>query len=676
MGILSSGIWQQRDRLEPIVGGAFVRVRPWTSASRFDAIAGWGYKPTARRARDLAAATGKPYVAIEDGFLRSIRPGRSEPSCSYLIDRSGVHYDASAPSDMERAIATAVSTVRPPQLGRAAQALALLRRLRLSKYNDGPELDRAALGVEPAASRRHVLVVDQTVGDAAIVGAGATPNSFRSMLQAAMTENADATILIKSHPEVISGVKRGHLAHLRGPRLVVVGTANPWSLFDVCDTVYTVSSQLGLEALIAGCRVVCFGAPFYAGWGLTEDRVPLTRRRARPSIEQLFHAAYLDLPHYVCPYSGREIAFEDAAERLAYLRDRFHENTQRAICLGVSRWKRQVVEPHLTGAAGPPAYALTIAGAVRKARRCRGRVVVWASKWRPRHAALAARANVPLVQIEDGFIRSRGLGAAYVKGYSLAIDTTGIYFDPGRISDLEHLLESAPIGVALLRRAERLRRAILAAGITKYNVGMPDRDTRYFLPDREAILVPGQVEDDASVKACIPRHFVRGRGESINMALLRAVRHRNPLAYIVYKPHPDVIAGRRKGALTDADAMCFADRIARNVSIVPLIEQCDRLETLSSLSGFEALIRGKPVTVHGAPFYAGWGLTEDLSSIPRRTRRLNLDELVAVALLLYPRYLDPASRKPCPAEMLVDALSPRAVNDGFATPAGYHAVAE
>jgi len=67
--------------------------------------------------------------------------------------------------------------------------------------------------------------------------------------------------------------------------------------------------------------------------------------------------------------------------------------------------------------------------------------------------------------------------------------------------------------------------------------------------------------------------------------------------------------------------------------------------TLTSLSGFDALLRGKAVTTYGLPFYAGWGLTTDMafaatSCFARRTRQLSLDELVAATLLRYPVYWD------------------------------------
>jgi capsular polysaccharide export protein len=62
---------------------------------------------------------------------------------------------------------------------------------------------------------------------------------------------------------------------------------------------------------------------------------------------------------------------------------------------------------------------------------------------------------------------------------------------------------------------------------------------------------------------------------------------------------------------------------------------------MTSLVGFEALLRGKRVATYGRPFYSGWGLTDDRHPLARRTRRLTLDQLCAGVLLRYPRYLDP-----------------------------------
>ena len=108
----------------------------------------------------------------------------------------------------------------------------------------------------------------------------------------------------------------------------------------------------------------------------------------------------------------------------------------------------------------------------------------------------------------------------------------------------------------------------------------------------------------------------------------------------------------------DREALMLADTIERRVGIGTLLGQVDALHVINSLAGFEGLCRGVEVTTHGIPFYAGWGLTRDLGPVPaRRQHRRTLDELVAAVLILYPRYLDPVTRLPCPAEVLVERMA-------------------
>jgi capsular polysaccharide export protein len=54
----------------------------------------------------------------------------------------------------------------------------------------------------------------------------------------------------------------------------------------------------------------------------------------------------------------------------------------------------------------------------------------------------------------------------------------------------------------------------------------------------------------------------------------------------------------------------------------------------------EGLLYNCKVHCYGIPFYAGWGLTTDRHSSPRRTRKLRLTELIAATYILYPRYID------------------------------------
>jgi capsular polysaccharide export protein len=204
----------------------------------------------------------------------------------------------------------------------------------------------------------------------------------------------------------------------------------------------------------------------------------------------------------------------------------------------------------------------------------------------------------------------------------------------------------------LLKRAAALRQTILAQGLTKYNLagGEP---TITAPAGRRLILVPGQVEDDAAV--------IHGGGAiRSNLALLRAVRTAEPDAFLIYKPHPDIEAGFRQGRIPKREVDGLADLVVTQTPITALFAIVDAVHCLTSLAGFEALLRGRPVTVWGQPFYAGWGLTEDRGpAFPAHRRRhsLDLDMLVAATLILYPRYIDPVTELPCPVEVFLERLS-------------------
>lgn len=263
--------------------------------------------------------------------------------------------------------------------------------------------------------------------------------------------------------------------------------------------------------------------------------------------------------------------------------------------------------------------------------------MVWGATPPAGVAALAQRSGARLVHMEDGFLRSVGLGSDLIAPRSLVLDGRGLYFDPAQPSSLEHLLATAAFTPAELAEAAHLRAFIAEHGITKYN-HEPREPARWPHGGRRVVLVPGQVADDASVRlGCT--------AVQTNPALLQATRQACPDAFIVYKPHPDVSSGNRAGRLALADARRWADHVEADLSVVSCIEACDEVHTMTSLAGFDALLRGKPVTTHGQPFYAGWGLTTDTAqggvALARRQRRLTLDELVAATLLRHPMYWDP-----------------------------------
>ena len=274
-----------------------------------DLAVGWGMKPSGAKALAIAEKRGLPCRLLEDGFLRSL--DRDGPPLSLIVDDLGVYYDAGRPSRIERAIARPLS---PDEKSRAQALVTQWREARVSKYNHAPEY-------EDPLPAHYVLVVDQTWGDIAISAGRAEPENFERMLDAALEENPGADIILKVHPDIFTHGKKGYfdVARLRDkPRVhIIAQSCHAVRLVAEAQAVYTVTSQMGFDALLWNRPVRCFGMPFYAGWGLTEDEMPPPERRQSVSLEQLVHGALIAGPRYVDPASGARWEVEDALNYVA-----------------------------------------------------------------------------------------------------------------------------------------------------------------------------------------------------------------------------------------------------------------------------------------------------------------------------------------------------------------------
>jgi capsular polysaccharide export protein len=420
-----------------------------------------------------------------------------------------------------------------------------------------------------------------------------------------------------------------------GAALVLDAPIDPWHLIDHAELVIAhPDDPVALLGRAAGLPVehIITGAPVAPD---PEDAAAL------------IHAALLRGWRYADPFDGRPTSVEATIATLGEWRRWLDTNRDIAVQLGMRRWKRARIDAFLAGPAGPPPHAARADTALTAARRNGGAVAFWPSRVPPGFEARARAAGVKLVRVEDGFLRSHGLGAALVPPQSIALDRQGMHYDPARPSDLEQLLETRDWTAAELERATALRGAIVTAELGKYG----REGASLLLPrDRSVALVIGQVADDLSMRLGAPGLD--------NAALLAQARDAEPNAFLVYKPHPDVIAGHRAGAVDLHLAARHADLVLdHDCALAPLLAQAASVHVATSLAGFEALLRGVRVICHGQPFYAGWGLTQDHHPLPRRTRRLSLDALVAGALIAYPRYLDPVSGLPCPPELLVARLA-------------------
>lgn len=649
MNIKHAAVFSKKLRHLPDLGNFFPEIQISSPKNACDGVLGWGYRPTANRARQYAQSRQIPYIALEDGFLRSVGLGvKNYPAFSLIYDDIGIYYDVAQPNRLENLILQSID-LSDETLSQAQNALQQILQAQLSKYNHAPHFS----GSLKRENRPIILILDQTFGDMAVQYGSADETTFAKMLSTAIADNPHADIYIKTHPDVLSGKKRGYFAHAPNNVQIIAQDCNPISLLKQVDKVYCVTSQMGFEALMCGKEVHVFGAAWYAGWGLTHDhheiiaQLKQQNRRQPRHLTQLFAAAYLQYCRYINPNTGK---MGDVFDVIDYLKHATRQNELlrgRIYCVGVSLWKRAVIKPFFR----LPACDLRFVGSLGKIPTDslpeNTRLLVW-GRGKQAQLDFAAQHNLPVLHMEDGFVRSVGLGSNLVPPLSLVIDDLGIYFDASQPSRLEHILQNQNFSENDLALAHRLQHQLIATQITKYNVGK--HVFRQPETDKPVLLVIGQVEDDASIRFGSPE-ICR------NVDLLARVRQDNPQAHIIYKPHPDVVSGNRVGNISPDDLARLADQVETEADILSCLNVADEVHTMTSLTGFEALLRGKSVYCYGLPFYAGWGLTHDKLTTPRRSRRLSLAELICGTLVYYPTYVHPNKRRHTNAAAAIEILA-------------------
>lgn len=566
----------------------------------------------------LALPVGQAPPARWGGRILRLAAGPFAPPRFAAHSVPAVLLAAEAADPVAQALAAAPGPLAAARLDALREAF---RAARIGAPPGLPDPGPAALGCGPGEA---VVVIDPC--DPARAPAA------RALWRAAVAQAGGRAVLAVRDP-MAPAAAAPVLPVTRG------GTLSPWTAVDAAAEMHVLPGPMALLAALAGIAV-------RAPDGSLVDGVAAW-------------AALAAAARGADPVRGTPIALEPAIALLGAWRAQEAANRRIAVCLGIAFWKRRRMGSALASAIGLPGFARTAREAVAVALRRGGAIAAWPSRAPADLLPRATAAGVPVVWVEDGFIRSAGLGAGFLPAASLTLDSRRPYFDPAGPSDLEVLLATTEFPPDLLARAAALRAVLIARGITKYNLG-GEAPVLPPTPGRRRILVPGQVEDDLSV--------LRGAAGAVrgNLDLLRAVRAAAPGAFIAFKPHPDVEAGYRRGAVPEAEARRLADVVLARAPIAPLLDQLEEVHTITSLSGFEALLRGRAVTCWGQPFYAGWGLTQDQAPVARRMRRLSLDELVAGALLLHPRYQDPVTELPCPPEALLDRLAEAAAWKGGA----------
>ncbi len=611
-------------------------------APETQAVLGWGQKPSGEQARMIAEAHGLKLIRGEDGLIRSIR--RTGPALSLILDEYGIHYDPACPSIIDAKL----EQYRDNPLKGAR--LTRIRKIKNAMIADGVSKYNQSRDPETMPDRPYVLVLDQTKDDCSVLASGGNTHDFIRMLAQARTDYPGHLVVVRTHPDQAIGKTGGYFRpeHIAAHTNIVLdkGNSHLARLLDDADHVYVYSSQAGFEALLRGKPVSCFGTPFFAYRGLTRDYGPEPAYgRQQCSIDTLAYATLIDAIFYWHPETGAPCEVETVIEHIARYRRAIASDPARAVPCGFSRRKMPVLKRFF-----PATEFVTNPKIIAADPNLP--VVAWGKAWdtrKPGKAVVLPERPACVIRVEDGFTRSRGLGSAFVAPISWILDPFGVHFDRMMPSVLEKTLLEHDFTAEDRERAQGYRARLLELGISKYNLGKGESWTRPQAEGRHVILVPGQVESDMSILYGAPK-------VKTNRALLEAVRKRNPDAYILYRPHPDVLGGYRPGDPA-ADSAGIADEVDCSADIHDVLGKVDAVEVITSLTGMEALLHRLPVICHGVPFFAGWGLTTDLVPCPKRNRRLTLDELVYGAYIASPRFIGPASRELISAEQALDALA-------------------
>ncbi|MDO6419663.1 glycosyltransferase family 29 protein, partial [Amphritea sp. 2_MG-2023] len=645
------------------------------------------------------------------------------PPMSLCLDSVSPYFDATKPTDLEMLLNSFDFTEDSSLLKRAEVGIKLICDTGVSKYNNscpvdinklyGKKVGRRVLvlgQVEDDASIKFGCETNLTNND--VVRLAAEENPDAQIIYKPHPDVLNGHRIFQSNPQEVADIC-----------LVLTKDIPLANALETIDHAYTITSLAGFEALMRGVKVTTLGCPFYSGWGLTDDRQANERRQRKLTLEQLFSISYLLYPKYFDIYSGAELAFEDivnsiydekntnsiltnvsidkvvgvevAVEVGNAVEDDKAVDIDKSVEVGKTVEVDRVVEgeiavnikekegskdlldsvdtiiiqdsslfnviesyfsdfkflklpSNITAQIYKNEYKKIVESVSGKAA-----FFSWGFKYRGYVKRHMDSLGIETIYLEDGFLRSVSLGRSGDKPVSLTLDLRTLYFDSNMESDLERMLLKTKFDDDIISRSKLGIKKLLGNGLSKYNNSSVTNIVDIYGPkDRKRILVIGQVEDDASIKFGMAQKMS-------NNDLVRLAHKENPNAQIIYKPHPDVLAGHRAKRSNPEYVSDIALILVENVSLASAFETIDHVYTLTSLAGFEALLRKIKVTVLGCPFYAGWGLTDDRQFNPRRNRTLTIEEVFAAAYLLYPRYFDPESCSPISFEDAVKYLEER-----------------
>lgn len=602
-----------------------------------DMFAGWGYGEYSQKAQRIAQKHNKPFIFLEDGFLRSpFVSSLSKQPYSLVIDTKAPYYDSSVVTDLENLICK--TTLSLEQRHNAQIAIDFFVNKKLGKFTIINDIDNAMLpnGFE----QDSILLIDQVAGDLSLQYGQVTPEVAKYAFDFIVEAYPNKKIYLKLHPEVLAGKKKGcfDFSH-KQKNVICISDIDLISLLAVKPHLFVLTSLAGFEGVLHGCPVTVFGLPWYAGYGLTNDKhsdaVTLAKRRKPVDLQTVFHCAYMIYSHYVNPISRKRTDFFTLMQHFSRIKRHIQMMRGHILAVGIRPWKRKDFYSWIKTPFNKVTFCThekNVLNILKGSPQTDFKIIVWNYK----HSELIQKIetdykNIKIIRVEDGFIRSYGLGSDFFPPLSLCFDNNHLYFyhTQNNKSDFHEIAQQVPFNQFFLERAKALKETIKKNNISKYNL---EKITPINIKtDKYIIFVAGQVAGDASLRyGGLPDDLQN------DYDLLKRVRTDYPNSYILYKPHPDVTKGNRAKGSDFDKCHEFYNQIEIDASVISCINVCDMVVILTSQTGFDALIRNKKVLCYGEAFYKNYNLCVNDSKI--LNSEMTLDNFIHTALVEYPLY--------------------------------------
>lgn len=562
--------------------------------------------------------------------------------------------------------------------------------------------------------RKRIVIIDQSrKSKAELKKVFAAESTFRQMVLDAKEQHPGAAFFLLQPPSVLSGRKKGYLKKfaLDNGVQVISEQVSSFSILAQADEVYTVSAKIGIDAVLLGKTVHCYGLPYYAGWGLTRDKIACARRNIKIKREELFAALCLFFTRYLHPITTEPSHFQAIVRLILLQRPQLFENKRFIACINFDDKQKAFFSKMYKHA---DLHFMKEELGIEAASNNRGMVY---TAIEPTDQLKKACGNIPLVYVRPG---------AFDRLYNQK-KLVSLSFEGGPYPPLEKILQIKTMTESDLLRARLLRQFLLELSSFRehfdYENVKEGQDVIVIIGNAD--LAPKKMPESATVQDGTEGNLdKKGRPYhsfalplSDDGKLIEYIRQKRPDAYIVYcQQHRDTKVASEILDLADElmpfarpsdfvpldmlgfaqdscsgktvpaedEAECFADELLddldvarwdkKQISAKRFLEKAYamteadsefclltnpvthvyghalEIHTYDSHLGIDALAVPLQVYTYGWPYYGGWGLTHDAAHYSLRNRKLNFEQILAGAFITQPRYFDSENNLFCEPE--------------------------